>query len=708
MAFAFCIYINMNFSTPVSKVPNVGPVYEKRLKKIGIRTVGDLLYHFPSHYEDLSRKTSISSIFHDGKYTVEGEVEKAESGRTPRRRIPFSEILLRDETGEMKIVFFNQPYLAKNLKEGEKLLVSGKVYHSKEGLQFMNPYYEKVEKNSGGLGIIPVYRETRGVNSKWLRSVIKPLLENTTPRIEDTLPLEIIQEKELYSLSSALSEIHFPSSMRSLQKAKERFSFERILLLQLFLLKQKTNLSRKKGIPIEVEIEEVRDLVSVLPFDLTQAQRKAAWQIVKDLEKEVPMNRLLEGDVGSGKTVVAVIAALAAIKSGYQVAFMAPTEVLSKQHFDEVAKLLWKFKADIGLLTGKKDKMRSQKLKGDTLEVSRNKLIEKTRKGEVDLLVGTHALIQDKVKFKDLALVILDEQHRFGVEQRSKLCLKDDDRIPHLLSMTATPIPRTLTLTLYGDLDLSVIDEMPQGRKKTVTRLVPPQKREKAYEFIKKELRAGRQAFFICPRIEESEKEEDSPWKGVKSVREEKERLEREVFSEFRVELLHGKMSSTEKEGIMKNFRDGEIDVLVSTSVVEVGVDIKNASVMVIEGAEMFGLSQLHQFRGRVGRGDFQSYCFLFTDSRSKKTRQRLKALVQSDNGFDLAEKDLQIRGPGDFVGKRQWGTPDFTMDALTDKEMVEDAKNTAKDFLSRDPELNQYPILKRRVAALEKKFHLE
>ncbi len=695
----------MNFSTPITKVSNIGPAYQKKLEKLKIKTVGDLLFHFPSRYEDLSKKSNISSVSKRGKFTIIGEVDSISAGRTSRKKLSFSQIILSDSTGKIGCVWFNQPYLAKNINEGERLLISGDAEYFNKDLQFINPFYEKI-KESAPLKIMPIYRETSGVSSKWFRFVIKPLLQNL--KISETLPLEIVKERGLYSLSDALKEIHFPSSLSSSKKARRRFSFERLFLLQLFVLKQKISLLEKESIAIPVNIEKIQDLVSNLPFDLTNGQKKASWQILKDLEKNTPMNRLLEGDVGSGKTIVAVIASLAVIKAGHQVAFMAPTEVLAKQHFDEVAKLLWRFKIDIGLLTGKKDKLRSKKLKGDTLEVSKEKLIEKSKNGEVNLLVGTHSLIQEKVKFKSLALVILDEQHRFGVEQRAKLCLKKDFAIPHLLSMTATPIPRTLALAVYGDLNLSIIKEMPKERKKIITKLISPKKREEAYNFIKKEINSGRQAFFICPKIEESNSIKKSAWSDLKSVELEKERLDKEVFPDFHVEMLHGKMKSSEKDKIMKDFKNKKINILVSTSVIEVGIDIRNASVMVIEGAEMFGLSQLHQFRGRVGRGEFQSYCFLFTNSHKEKTKKRLEALLSSKDGFELAEKDLELRGPGDFLGRKQWGVGDFTMSALKDLSLVEEVKETAQKLIKEDPLLKKYPLLKKRISSLKEKIHLE
>jgi ATP-dependent DNA helicase RecG len=694
----------MNFSTSISNLPYVGPAYQKRLDKLKIKTVGDLLFHFPLRYEDLSKKSSISSISKRGKYAVIGEVEDVASGKTSRRKFTFSQITIKDPS-LISAVWFNQPYLVKNFREGEKVLLSGNVDYFNGELQFVNPFYEKI-KDNGFLKIMPVYPETEGVSSKWLRFIIKSALSKI--KAIETLPEEVIKGNNIYSLDKALKEIHFPSSVVSAKKAQERFSFERLFLLHLFVLKQKIALLEEKSISIPVDIEKVQELVSKLPFQLTDGQKKASWQILKDIEKNVPMNRLLEGDVGSGKTIVAIIASLAVIKAGHQVAIMAPTEVLAKQHFDEIAKLLWQFKIDIGLLTGKKDKLRSKKLKGDTLEISKEKLIERAKTGEVDLLVGTHSLIQDKVKFKSLGLVVLDEQHRFGVEQRAKLCLKKDSGVPHLLSMTATPIPRTLALTLYGDLNLSIIKEMPKERKKIITKLVSPKKRNQAYSFIKKEIEKGRQIFFICPKIEESKSGKKTAWSDLKSVEEEKERLEKEVFPEFKIGMLHGKMKSSEKEKIMKDFRNKKTDILVSTSVIEVGIDIKNATVMVIEGAEMFGLSQLHQFRGRVGRDEFQSYCFLFTNSSNLKTKKRLEALLTSKDGFELAEKDLEIRGPGDFLGKRQWGSADFTMDALKDIELIEKTREAAKTLLEKDPLLKNCSVLKKRVSALKQKLHLE
>jgi ATP-dependent DNA helicase RecG len=394
---------------------------------------------------------------------------------------------------------------------------------------------------------------------------------------------------------------------------------------------------------------------------------------------------------------------------------MAPTEILAKQHFSQISKTLQGFKINIGLLTGKQDQFRSKKLKNQTIEISRKKLLEKTLEGKIDMLIGTHALIQDKVKFGNLGLVVLDEQHRFGVEQRAKLCKpKINSFIPHLLSMTATPIPRTLALTVYGDLDLSLIDELPKGRKKIITKIISPEERKKNYDFVKKEIKKGRQVFVICPRIDSSAKtieeqeKKPSPWDNVKSVKQEYEKLSKEIFPDLKIGLLHGKMAVKEKEKIMIDFKNKKVDILVSTSVVEVGIDVPNATVIIIEGAERFGLAQLHQVRGRVGRGKHQSYCFLFTDSFSKKTKQRLNALITSEDGFALAEKDLEIRGPGDFIGARQWGIPDLMMDALKDIKIVEKTRQSAKELLQKDPHLKNYPQLQQKLSQFRQRIHLE
>ena len=620
-----------------------------------------------------------------------------------------TQAIIQDKSGAIKIVWFNQPYLVNVLKPQDNLCLAGKVSLGEDGLYLSNPIYEKI--GDGSLThtgrIVPVYPETEGLSSRWLRFIIKPLLTELRDQMTDALPEKIIKEQQFLSLKEAIWQIHFPDSLSLAKKAQERFSFEELFTLSLWVLREKAKLAQQKALAIPLDLKLVRNFVKSLPFKLTDAQKKASWQILKDLEKPRPMNRLLEGDVGSGKTVVATMAALNSIKAGYQAALMAPTEILAKQHFKTISEFLEKFKLNIGLLTGKEDQFISKKLKSEKIEISRQKLLEKAKKGEIDILIGTHALIQGRVKFANLALVILDEQHRFGVEQRAKLT--QQATIPHLLSMTATPIPRTLALTIYGDLDLSLIDELPKGRKKIITKVIPPAQRKEAYDFIRKEVKKSRQVFVICPRIEAGSSEKDIlGWSETKTVEEEYEKLSKKVFPNLNVAMLHGRLATREKEKVMKDFKNKKTDILVSTSVVEVGVDIPNATVMMIEGAERFGLAQLHQFRGRVGRARYQSYCFLFTDSPAKKTHQRLKALITCENGFELAEKDLAIRGPGDFSGFRQWGIPDLAMNSLKDIFLVEKTRNAAKEILESDPELKKFPLLREKLSNFQKRIHLE
>ena len=724
----------MNLSTPIEEIPRVGLIYQKKLKKLGIKNVRDLFFHFPHRYEDFSKIIPISKVKLGEISCLQGKVLEIKNTRTWKKRMILTQGIIEDKTGAIKVVWFNQPYLIKTLKEGDNVCLVGKVSSGKEGIFLSSPAYEKLnlKSNLTHTGrIIPVYPETEGLSSRWLRYILKPLLLNFREIIPETLPQKIIQENQLLEIKKAIWQIHFPDSMQLAKKAKARFSFEELFNFSLLVLSERQKLNKEKSVSIPMKLELLQNFVRSLPFKLTNAQKKSAWQILKDLEKPRPMNRLLEGDVGSGKTVVAMMAALNTAKAGFQIAFMAPTEILAKQHFQELIKFLKNFNLDIGLLTGKEDKFFSRKLKNEVIEISRKKLLEKTKKGEIDILIGTHALIQDKVKFGNLALVILDEQHRFGVDQRAKLCKSSKDTngkkiIPHLLSMTATPIPRTLALTIYGDLDISLIDELPRDRKKIITEIVTPANRKSAYDFIRKQVKKGRQVFVICPRIEPVETLNENlsdeavasslPFARlrlarvaeIKAVKEEYEKLSKKIFPDLRVGYLHGKMATKEKERIMKDFKTKKIDVLVSTSVVEVGIDVPNATVMMIEGTERFGLSQLHQFRGRVGRCKYQSFCFLFTDSPAKKTNLRLKALISCENGFELAEKDLAIRGPGDFSGNRQWGIPDLAMDSLKDMFLVEKVRQIVKKLLEEDPELKKYPLLRERLKNFGEKIHLE
>jgi len=694
----------MQLATPIKELPRIGPQYQKKLKKLGIKTIGDLLFHFPHRYEDFSDIIPISEI-KAGLNSIQGKILEIENKRTWKKRMILTEALVQDKSGTIRVVWFNQPYLVSTLKPGDFVCLAGKIASRQGEIYLSSPSYEKILSPTADVGLthtgrlVPVYPETEGLSSKWLRFILKPLLIKFKNTIPDPLPEKIIKLHKLLPFQGAIWQIHFPDSLSLAEKAKQRFQFEELFLIGLLVLRKRQKLAKEKAMAIRLNLELVKSFVKTLPFELTDSQRKAAWQILKDLEKPRPMNRLLEGDVGSGKTVVAAISILNAAKAGCQAALMAPTEILAKQHFKTIQALLKDFNVKIGLLTGKESKFQNR-------NISREKLTEKIKNKEIDLLIGTHALIQEKVKFKNLALVILDEQHRFGVAQRAKL-VQSQKLIPHLLSMTATPIPRTLSLTIYGDLDLSLITEMPKGRKKIITKVIPPQNRQQAYDFIKKQVKGGRQVFMLCPRIEKSEIRNQG-WTEVKAVKEEYEKLSKQVFPNLKIGMLHGKMTVEEKEKTMKKFKDKKIDILVSTSVIEVGIDIPNAAIMLIEGAERFGLAQLHQFRGRVGRAEHQSFCFLFTDSPAKKTHQRLKALISSESGFDLAEKDLQIRGPGDFTGERQSGIPDLIMDSLKDIFLVEKTREAAKELLTEDPELKKYPRLREKIQEFQKRIHLE
>jgi len=698
----------MNLYSTIEQIPGIGPVYQRRLKKLGIKTIKDFLYHFPSRYEDLSKIIPISQVKLGETVTIAGKILNIKSLRTWKKKISLTQALVQDETGTIEVIWFHQPYLSKILEKGRFFLFSGKIGLGKKELYLSNPVYERIDelqniktqKLTHAGRLVPIYPETQGISSRFFRYFIKKILIYMGGEISDPLPQETRKNQRLLEINRALWEIHFPENEKSAKEAKRRFALEEIFLIQVWTLLERIRLKRERSLKFEMNLPVIQKFIKSLPYKLTDAQRKSAWQILKDLEKPYPMNRLLEGDVGSGKTVVATIAALNCVSQKGQVAIMAPTEILAKQHFKEISRLLQNFKISIALLTGKEDKINSKKLKGEVLEISRQKLLEKSGDGKIDILIGTHALIQDKVVFKNLALAIVDEQHRFGVEQRAKLT--KSKTIPHLLSMTATPIPRTLALTIYSDLDLSLLDELPKGRKKITTKIVPSKERPEIFEFIRQEAKSGRQTFIICPLIEESEKLQ------VKAATKEYEKLSREIFSDLKVGLLHGRMRPKEKEKIMKGFRSGKLDILVSTSVVEVGIDVPNATIMVIEGAERFGLAQLHQFRGRVGRNVFQSHCFLFTGSSSQKTQKRLRALIKAEDGFQLSEKDLEIRGPGELSGKRQWGIPDLAMASLSDVNLIETAKKEAVAILEKDIQLKKHPILKERIEKFKKKIHLE
>jgi len=876
-------------NTPIESVARVHRRIIPALKRLGIRTLRDLLFHFPSRYDDFSNEKDIAGIFPGETVTVRGVIEKISVHRTFRKRMALTEAVVRDETGKIKAVWFNQPFLAKNLKEGFLIRLSGKVAKGPGGMYLQNPSYERVGereraihpvrsqtpeasadalvypvrdeisngagRTSNGIhtgGLVAVYPETQGITSRWLRYLVSNFIK-LRQNLADPIPLDILKRNNLPRLSEALFAIHFPKTQEEARGADRRFVFEDLFMIQLRALRERSRLKEKRAPEIPLDIPLVKKFVASLPFSLTDAQRRSLWEIANDLVKPSPMNRLLEGDVGSGKTVVAAAAALLAVKAGYRAVFMAPTEILARQHFATLGKLLKPFSISVGFRTG-----------------------AEKRFSDAQIVVGTHALIQKHISFENLGLVVVDEQHRFGVAQRSALSrghtrteiprtyadtglsqtdadrllyeditykirgcafrvkdeiglghkesiyqkalaeafriaglrfeqekridilyhgkkvgtyqpdfivedkvmvelkalpflgqtevkqvwqytkglpykltlcinfgpqevtirrivydtarprgsavneegLRDSALVPHFLSMSATPIPRTLALSIYGDLDLSILDEMPKSRKPVATEIVEPAKRESTYQFIREEVKKGRQVFVICPRIETPSTNSESVtnmrmselqkriWE-VRAVKEEYRKLKDGVFPGFRVEMLHGKMKSKEKAAVMERFKDGEIDVLVSTSVVEVGVDIPNASVMMIEGAERFGLAQLHQFRGRVGRGAEQSYCFLFPTEDGAASR-RLRAVRDAKSGFELAQKDLEIRGPGNMFGVEQSGFSQHALKGIMDAELVRAVRREAIELLKTDPDLQNNSALAQRIEEMEEEVHWE
>lgn len=702
--------------THLSEIQGIGPRFLNKLKRLKIETVKDLLWHFPTRYEDFSKIYKIADLIPGQEATIQGVVKEIGGRRAwHRRHLYIVEALISDESGSIRAVWFNQPYIRNILRPGRLANFSGKIATSDEReLYLSNPTYELISehfrhetKHTGR--IVPVYPETKSLTSKGLRYLIKPVL-NEFQELPEIIPLEILEKENLPEINKALRDIHFPENLDDAVRAKKRFAFEDLFFLQLYNFSQRLKLAREKAVPIKVGVEAIKKLIAKLPFELTLSQKKSLWEILQDIQKPNPMNRLLQGDVGSGKTIVAAIAALETAANGFQTAFMAPTEILARQHYQTLKKTFPEFNKGLALLTSSEAKV----FYGHQLEsgVKKDSLTNEIKNNKIKIVIGTHALIQEDVNFQNLALVIIDEQHRFGVEQRATL-VKDKKIIPHLLSMSATPIPRTLSLTIFGDLDLSLITELPKNRKPIITKVVAPESREKAYAFIRGQVKKGRQVFVICPRIESTIDSQQLTTNAIsklemKNVIDEYEKLSKKIFPDLKVTMLHGKMKPKEKEKIMSAFAGGKTDILVSTSVVEVGVDVPNATIMMIEGADRFGLAQLYQFRGRVGRGEHQSFCFLFTDSSAKTTRQRLKSIVEAKNGLELAEKDLQIRGPGEFLGEAQTGMPDLGMKALQNPELVKTARQAAYEIIQKDPLLQNHPLLRERLNQFKKDVHLE
>ncbi len=692
----------MNLQTTLDQIYGIGPNIYKRLQKLGLNTVKDILFYYPFRYEDFSNIKQISELIDGETTTIKGKIILLNNKRSPRKKMNLTEVLIEDESSQIQVIWFNQPFIKNNLSIGEEIYLSGTIKKSLMGLSMTNPSYEKTLRDTTHTArIVPIYPTTENLTQKQLRYIIKKCLP-VSYVLEDGLLKDILEKEDLMSLDEAIRQIHYPENEEALQKSKERLSFDEVFYL-LCLSKAIKNENQKNTAPIiKFQEEKIKKFVEDLPFELTKSQKISAWDIFKDLEESTPMNRLLEGDVGSGKTIVAIMASYNTILNGYQAIFMAPTQILAKQHFEKIIQIFESQDISLCLFTNKERLVYNGKDK-TAKTLSKAKLIEEIKNGDIDIIIGTHSIIGKNVEFSSLGLVIIDEQHRFGVRQRHELIERTKDISPHFLSMTATPIPRSLALTIYGDLDISRIIEKPVGRKKIITRLVSDKNRSKAYEFIYQQIENGRQAFVICPLINESDK------LGVKSVLSEYEKLNNDIFPNLDIKFLHGKMKESEKNEILNDFSDNKTKILVSTSVIEVGIDYPNASIMMIEGADRFGLASLHQFRGRVGRGAHQSYCFLFTDNYSKKTTERLQILESTDDGFKLSEFDLKIRGSGDLYGNVQSGfLSQIKIADLSDFELIKKAQKwTNKIFLS-DPELTNHKELKDKLSEFIKNVHLE
>ncbi len=663
----------------LAAVLNTTPTKLKLLHAMGLRSVEDLLLHYPFRYEDKSRITTVNMFNIKELNNSIGMLSPIKNELTKFGKKIQRATFTDQEGGTIRCIWFNQAYLAQQWSSPAQVMISGKVKYNNGLMSFQAPTIEKAHKTQLHTGsIVPIYHETEGITSKWLREKLRSVI-HYAHQFEDILPEKLRKEMDFPKKSQAIASVHFPENSEKLERAKKMLAFEELFILQLGALQQKKKWSDQDGaIALVLDAELIKSFLNTLPFQLTDAQKICLYQILKDAEKSQPMLRLLQGDVGSGKTVVAAMAMLPFLKAGYQCVVMSPTEILAKQHFSTLRKFLKEYSTEllIGSLSKKAKEEAHQRISND----------------EVKLIVGTHALIQEAVSIPKLAFGVIDEQHRFGVTQRAELVKKSGGPIPHLLMMSATPIPRTLALTIYGDQELSIIDQMPPGRKPIITKVVHPQARKQANLFIDDQIEKGRQVFVICPLIEESEKLES------KSVLQEYERLQTYDFPHRKIMYLHGKMKSDEKDKIMEDFKEKKYDILVSTSVIEVGIDIPNATMMVIEGAERFGLSQLHQFRGRVGRNDMQSYCFLYTTKQEQSSSRRLKAMSDYSDGFKLAEIDLEIRGPGEVYGLKQSGLPDLKMASIMDGRTIAMAREKAQELIDQDAQLMQFPMLQELV----------
>jgi len=681
---SYNLLMKLTLKTPVRALHMVGPTYAGRLNKLDIDSVGDLLMHPPRRYEDYSRVSPIGSVQNGEVVTIRGQVKTSRNVFT-RSHKTIQKIVITDQTGTLKATWFNQPYIPNTLKPGSWVSLAGTAQQFGKGVQFTSPEYEKLSStdmrekgttiHTGRL--VPVYPETKGVSSKWIRSRIAPLLPLLASELEEWLPESILKQESLVPLPKAIVSLHFPSALSEAKKAWGRLAFEEMVNIQLAVQNRRKSWDRRKlGKKLVIEDSKLNVFLSSLPFRLTQAQRRVTQEVLGDLGQDKPMNRLLQGDVGSGKTVIAAIAIYAAFISGEKSALMAPTEILAMQHLETIKKLLAPFGMRIAMVTSSM----------------------KENLTKYDVAIGTHALLYKTVETGSHALVVIDEQHRFGVEQRALLIKKS--RTPHILTMTATPIPRTVALTLYGDLDLSILDEMPPGRVRIKTWVIPPHKRESAYRWMRERIKLGEQAFIVCPLIEESTNE---TMLQVRAATEEFDRLKDKVFPDLALSLLHGRLSSRKKEEEIQKFRKGKTNILVTTPVVEVGIDITNATVMMIEGAERFGLAQLHQLRGRVGRGIKESYCLLFPSNPKTQGLSRLRILGTAKSGGQLAEFDLKLRGPGEIYGTKQHGYVNLKYAELSDTRLIATTQRLAREILEENSKLLKLQSVRTKLSTLEK-----
>ena len=675
----------VDLNKDVKYVKTVGPNRVKLLNKLNIYTLKDLITYYPRDYQDRGKPKNLYECI-DGEETLIEAMPVAKMTEMHRGKMTISKLTVRDQTGICYITWFNQGYLRDVFVPGKMYKFFGKITIKGGRIEMNSPVYDEINQNKNTGKIIPIYPLTYELKQNTLRKIIENGLIEVKDKLEETLPEYILKENNLWEINKTIERIHFPEELSDFNKARERLVFEELLTMQLALLKLKNNYETEhNGIQFSKQVQ-MSDIINILPFKLTKAQLRVLEEIDRDMESDKCMNRLLQGDVGSGKTVVAMISAYKAVKSGYQAAIMAPTAILASQHLESFEEILQKFGIRCELLISSISKKK------------KTEILEKLQNGEIDVLIGTHAILEENVVFKNLGLVVTDEQHRFGVKQRSVIASKGKN--PDVIAMSATPIPRTLALILYGDLDISIIDELPPNRKKIETFAVRKSMEERVNAFIKKQIQEGRQIYVVCPLIEDNEE------MGLKSVLDLVEKYRKETFSEYRVSYLYGKMKAKEKEEIMQEFKNGNIDILVSTTVIEVGVNVPNASIMVVENAERFGLAQLHQLRGRVGRGEYQSYCILKYEGNGETTRQRMKVMCDTNDGFVISEKDLELRGSGDFFGTEQHGLPEFKIANLfEDIGILKKVQKIAIEIMENDPKLEK-PENKKLNKLVKDKFN--